>query len=176
MSNISRFRQQLIQTIGSRPVFTACQEVGAPGQRQRRILPFLAALWHNEQGMPVSCDSRQNSLHAKPRAATTRPADVLSAESAGSFTLQLSDHLPDNALWGCCNIEKDSASRQTLSQRPRNPVEAHQKQEVVGRTNRLLSFDTNEPHRNRRLQQFFVLAETSLPSCYLATIRGHTDL
>jgi hypothetical protein len=29
------------------------------------------------------------------------------------------------------------------------------------------------PHRKRRLQQFFVAAGTSLPSCYLATIDGY---
>jgi hypothetical protein len=31
------------------------------------------------------------------------------------------------------------------------------------------------PHRKRRLQQFFVAAGTSLPSCYLATIGGYTE-
>jgi hypothetical protein len=31
------------------------------------------------------------------------------------------------------------------------------------------------PHRKRHLQQFFVAARTSLPSCYLATIGGYTD-
>jgi hypothetical protein len=31
------------------------------------------------------------------------------------------------------------------------------------------------PHRKRHLQHFFVAAETSLPSCYPATIRGYTD-
>jgi hypothetical protein len=31
------------------------------------------------------------------------------------------------------------------------------------------------PHRKRRLQQLFVAAGTSLPSCYLATIGGYTD-
>jgi hypothetical protein len=30
-------------------------------------------------------------------------------------------------------------------------------------------------HRKRRLRQFFVPAGTSLPSCYLAKIRGYTD-
>jgi hypothetical protein len=30
-------------------------------------------------------------------------------------------------------------------------------------------------HRKRRLQQFFVAAGTSLPSCYVATIKGYTD-
>jgi hypothetical protein len=31
------------------------------------------------------------------------------------------------------------------------------------------------PQRKRRLQQFFAAAGTSLPSCYLATMRGYTD-
>jgi hypothetical protein len=31
------------------------------------------------------------------------------------------------------------------------------------------------PHRKRRLQQFFVAAGASSPSCYLATTGGYTD-
>jgi hypothetical protein len=50
-------------------------------------------------------------------------------------------------------------------------------QELLGRTNRLLTCTRTRhgSHRKRRLQQFFVAAGTSLPSCYLATIRGYTD-
>jgi hypothetical protein len=47
--------------------------------------------------------------------------------------------------------------------------------QVLGRTNRLV-FYRHGPHRKRRLQQFFVAAGTSLPTCcYLVTIKGYTD-
>jgi hypothetical protein len=72
------------------------------------------------------------SLQVKPRAAATRylswHADVLSAESAG-YSCRIIWITPCE---GVAIQKKDSASRQTLSQRPRNPVEAHEKQEVVG--------------------------------------------
>jgi hypothetical protein len=31
------------------------------------------------------------------------------------------------------------------------------------------------PHRKRRLQKFFFAAGTSLPNCFLLTVRGYTD-
>jgi hypothetical protein len=46
------------------------------------------------------------------------------------------------------------------------------KQEVLGRTNRRLSFDTAW---TRPLQQLFLAARMSLPSSYLVTIGGYTD-
>jgi hypothetical protein len=50
----------------------------------------------------------------------------------------------------------------------------YEKQDVLRRANRILSFDTRL-HRKRRLQQIFVAAGTSLLSHYLATIGGYTD-
>jgi hypothetical protein len=51
-----------------------------------------------------------------------------------------------------------------------------QKQGVLGRSNRLLSFDNiRSAKKKRRLQRFFVAAGTSLPSFYLATIGGYKD-
>jgi hypothetical protein len=49
------------------------------------------------------------------------------------------------------------------------------KQKVLGRTNSLLSFDTTSTAQKSKPQQIFVAGGTSLPSHYLATIRGYTD-
>jgi hypothetical protein len=49
----------------------------------------------------------------------------------------------------------------------------HTEQEVLGRTNHLLSLIRHGPHRRRRLQQFFVAAGTCLPSLCLAMIGGY---
>jgi hypothetical protein len=56
-----------------------------------------------------------------------------------------------------------------------NRAHSQHKEVVLEKTNRLLSSDTTWTHRKRRLQQFFVAAGTSLPSCYLGTIGEYTD-
>jgi hypothetical protein len=52
---------------------------------------------------------------------------------------------------------------------------ALKKREVVGTTNRPLSFDTTQTYRKRRLQQFFVAAGKCLPSRCLATAGGYRE-
>jgi hypothetical protein len=47
----------------------------------------------------------------------------------------------------------------------------YEKQEILIRTNRLLSFTGQGPHRKRRFHQFFVVAGTYLPSRCLVTDR-----
>jgi hypothetical protein len=48
------------------------------------------------------------------------------------------------------------------------------KQEIVGTTNRLLFYMTRTEQKTTSTT-IFDAAGTSLPSCYLATIRGYTD-
>jgi hypothetical protein len=48
-------------------------------------------------------------------------------------------------------------------------------QEVLGRTDDLLSFDTTWTAQKTTTPEFSVAAGTSLTSSFLATIEGHTD-
>jgi hypothetical protein len=47
--------------------------------------------------------------------------------------------------------------------------------QVLGRTNRLLSFDTKRTAQKVTPPIIFIAAGMFLPSCYLATIGGHTE-
>jgi hypothetical protein len=48
-------------------------------------------------------------------------------------------------------------------------------QDVLGRINRLLSFDTTRTKEKRCLQQFCFVTGKCLPSHWFAMIKGHTD-
>lgn len=52
----------------------------------------------------------------------------------GSFNFQCSDHLLDNALWWCCNMEVVSESCIIVFEHSHNPVEAVEKNTLLSHT------------------------------------------
>jgi hypothetical protein len=110
-------------------------------------------------------------VYGGPKTSTCKPRCIL-CRRPSSFLGVLSEEVPDQKMMGWLG--------DTSCYRDR-PLSTKQKQEVLGRTNRLLSFDTtrttteNDASNNSSIVAFgFVGAVTFLPSRCLETIEGYT--